>query len=103
MFKLLVAHPCVSTLLLLSAVSVFYVPETACGASDRVKASIKRHGGICTEFHESCTIQIKPNVTLGFDSYYQGKIFHEAFINESIKFNKILRKDDYEAAECTQG
>ena len=56
MCKLSAARPCVSTLLLQSAVSVFYVPETACGASDRVKASIKRHGGICTEFHESCTI-----------------------------------------------
>ena len=78
MFKLLEVLLCVSEFLCLVSYLVFYVPETECGASDRVKASIRRHGGICTEFHESCTIQIKPNVKLDFKSYYPGKIIHEA-------------------------
>lgn len=92
--------PMCKSILSQQAFLVFYVPETACGASDRVRTVIKRHGGICTEFHEGCTIQVKPSVTLDFSSFYTGGIYQEAWIYESVTANKVLKKENYEAGIC---
>jgi len=66
---------------------LFFVAETQCGASDRVKALIHRHGGICTEFHECCTIQIKPKVELDMSSFYPGEIYEEAWLYKCVSAN----------------
>ena len=84
---------------------MFYVPETNCGASDRVKNLIKKYGGICTDFHECCTTQIKPNVDLQFDSFFTGDIYSESYIYDSIMANKTLVLNDYSVGTVppTQG
>jgi hypothetical protein len=79
---------------------VFYVAETNCGASDRVKAMITRHGGICTEFHECCTTQIKPNTELQYDSFYPGDVYGESYIIASIKANKLANLNEHWIASC---
>ena len=82
---------------------VFYVPNTDCGASDRIKTLIKRHGGICTEFHECCTIQIKPNVDLNYDSFFPGDIYSEGWLMDCVKQNKIVKREQYHIGNVPVG
>lgn len=63
---------------------MFFVPETDCGASDRVKKVIADHGGICVEQNECTVIQIKPNVNLDYTAFYPGEIFNEAWVYDCI-------------------
>lgn len=75
---------------------VFYVPETNCGASDRIKALIRKHGGISTEYHECCTIQIKPTISdLQYDSFFPGDIYSEKWLAACVKANKIVKKEEF--------
>lgn len=95
----LVDYPCVSPFW--CNILVFYVPETTCGASERIKTVIENHGGLCCEFHECQTTQIKPDVPLNFNSFYEGKIYHESFIYECIANNKLEKFDSYYINDCT--
>lgn len=75
---------------------LFYVPETNCGASDRIKALIRKHGGISTEYHECCTIQIKPTISdLQYDSFFPGDIYSEKWLAACVKANKIIKKEEF--------
>ena len=82
------------------ALVVFFVAESRCGASDRVKNLIRKHGGICTEFHECCTIQIKPNVHYEMSSFYPGEIYEETWLYKCISANKIVKKEEFFLMTC---
>lgn len=73
---------------------MFFLPDVP--EAHEVSNLITRYGGLVCEYHECCTIQIKPNQgSANFDKFYLGKIYSETYVVDCIKAQKLINKEDY--------
>jgi len=77
------------------SVLVFLLPDVP--ESEKLKQLIEAHGGRCIEQYECSTFQIRPHakVELDVNHFYNGKVYDETWITDSIKEGNLRLKDEY--------
>lgn len=77
---------------------MFYLPKLDCEENKRLEALINRWGGLCLDFAEAMSYQIKPNFEqggIGLEEFYAGDIFNASWIEDCIANNHVCDYKGY--------
>lgn len=78
---------------------MFFLPDV--DESIKLRILIEAHGGRCIDQFEcnSFQIRITSKTELDFNNFYQGKLYDEQWITDSIQSNYLQPKDEYELGQ----